>query len=282
MSRYMKKYSKYIIDTHVHVSRNPYALFKMPEKWVIGAMDKYNIDFCLVSNGDCAECGHDRVLRDKKSFVSQEDALIADIDFARRYPGRIGLCVWIRPLTQGYSKELEDIIKENRDVVYGMKIHPYHSDTAPDDAKVKPYLDMACKLKLPVVSHTAADDVDSVVRFYNAAKEYPDIPFIMAHMGLETDNKEALKYLGMLDNLYGDTTWVPLSTTLEAVKLYGSKKIMFGSDLPIDGLDTYWYNRKHEPSMYREYFDNLYDMIGSEAFNDIMYRNASEMFGISL
>lgn len=282
MSRQMNKYSKYIIDTHVHVSRNPYALFHMPEEWVIGAMDKYGIDFSLVSSGDCAECDHEQRLMDKRSFVSQEDALSADIDFARRYPGKIGLCVWIRPRTQGYTKELESIIIENRDVIYGIKIHPFHSNTAPDDVKVKPYLDMAQRLKLPVVSHTGSDDVDSVRRLYNAAKEYPDIPFVMVHMGLGTDNEEALKYLGMLDNLYGDTTWVPLDTTLKALKLYGSKKILFGSDLPIDGLDTYWYNRKHEPSMYREYFDDLYYMIGSEAFDDIMYRNASEMFGISL
>lgn len=278
----MNKYSKYIIDTHVHVSRSPYALFRMPEEWIIGAMDKYGIDFSLVSNGDCTECDHEQVLMDKRSFVSQEDALIADIDFARRYPGKIGLCVWIRPRTQGYTKELENIITENRDIIYGLKIHPYHSNMAPDDVRVKPYLDMASRLKLTVVSHTASDEVDSVRHLYNAAKEYPDIAFIMAHMGLGTDNEEALKYLGMLDNLYGDTTWVPLDTTLKALRLYGSKKILFGSDLPIDGLDTYWYNRKHEPSMYREYFDDLCFMIGNDAFDDIMYKNAKRIFGIEL
>lgn len=278
----MKKFSKYIIDTHVHVSRNPYALFNMPEEWVTGAMDKYNIDFCLVSNGDCAECDHEQNLMDKKSFVSQEDALLADIDFARRNPGRIGLCVWIRPLTQGYTQSLEQIITSNRELIYGLKMHPYHSNVAPDEDRMKPYLEMAQRLHLPVISHTGTSDKDSPKRIYNAAKQYPDVPFIMAHMGLGTDNSEALNYIGELKNLYGDTTWVPADTIIKAIKLYGDEKIVFGSDLPIDGLDTYWYNRSHEPSMYREYFNNLYQIIGETSFNKLMYQNAQKLFKIEL
>lgn len=278
----MEKYSDYIIDAHVHVSRNPYALFPMPEEWVIGAMDKYHIDFCLVSNGDCGECDHEQKLLDKKSFVSQEDALLADIDFAKRNPGRIGLSVWVRPLTQGYTERLEQIITENKSLIYGLKMHPFHSNTAPDDDRMKPYLEMAQRLNLPVISHSGNSEKDCPFRLYRAAEKYPGVKFIMAHMGLETDNTEALKYISELPNLYGDTAWVPVNTMLSAIELFGSKKIVFGSDMPIDGLDTYWYNRTGDPSMYRDYFDNLYHQIGAAAFNDLMYRNACRIFGIEL
>ena len=33
-----------------------------------------------------------------------------------------------------------------------------------------------------------------------------------------------------------------MNTTIEAIRRYGSKRILFGSDMPIDGVDTYMHN----------------------------------------
>ena len=108
----------------------------------------------------------------------------------------------------------------------------------------------------------------------------PDVDFVMVHMGLGTDNKEAVELIGKLPNLYGDTTWVPVETTLEVIKRYGSKKLMFGSDMPIDGVDTYACNPKGERSLYQDYFHVLPEKISKEAYEDLMWRNAAEVFGI--
>jgi predicted TIM-barrel fold metal-dependent hydrolase len=113
------------------------------------------------------------------------------------------------------------------------------------------------------------------------AKKYPKVNFIMAHMGLCTDNQEAIELLGKLPNLYGDTTWVHLSSTLQIVEKYGSKKLVFGSDNPIDGLHTYGHNPKGEPSLYQSYFHELEKIIGIEAYEDIMYKNAMKIFNIT-
>ena len=69
---------------------------------------------------------------------------------------------------------------------------------------------------------------------------------------------------------------------MQAVEKYGSKKIFFGSDSPIDGLHTYAQNMKGEPSLYLQYFNELEDIIGKEAYEDIMYKNAMRVFGIKL
>ena len=111
---------------------------------------------------------------------------------------------------------------------------------------------------------------------------FPKVSFVMVHMGLGTDNKEAISLLGKLPNLYGDTTWVPLESTLEIVERYGSKKLFFGSDSPIDGLHTYRQNMQGEPSLYQRYFNELEGKIGTEAYEDIMYKNAMRVFGIKL
>ena len=104
----------------------------------------------------------------------------------------------------------------------------------------------------------------------------------MVHMDLGTDNKTALELLGKLPNLYGDTTWVPIATTLEAIRRYGSEKVIFGSDNPIDGKDTYHHNIFGERLLYQQYFNEFRSMIAYEDYENIMYKNAERIFGIKL
>lgn len=269
-----------IIDTHVHIGGEAVG-FHMDEGMVIAAMEKYGIDFSIVSNSDAGEVDHQQNLLPEELQVSQEEALDRAIRFARRYPGKIGIAPWMKPLTQGMTGEFEEMIMKNRDIICAMKIHPYHSHISPTDRRVLPYLELAEKLNVPVISHTGNSEDDSPIHLYEAAKMFPKVSFIMAHMGLGTDNSLALELLGKADNLYGDTTWVPMSTTIKAIEMYGSKRIVFGSDMPIDGVDTYAHNPKGERSVYQDYFHELPKLISREAYEDIMYKNAVEVFHLS-
>ena len=266
-----------IIDTHVHISDQ--FTFYMTEEMVLEAMEKYGIDYALVSNGDAIEVGHDQKPIPLQAHISQEDNLKRVLVFARENQDRIGVAVWVKPLTEKVTQELETLIAENRDIIYALKLHPFHSKISPMDEKVKPYLELARKYKLPVVSHTGGCEEAAPIHLYEAAKAYPDMKFVMVHMGLGSDNKEALELLEKADNLYGDTTWVPMETTIEAIKRYGSKKMLFGSDMPIDGVDTYRCNGKGERSVYQDYFHVLPEKISEEEYKDLMYRNAIELFG---
>lgn len=270
-----------IIDTHVHIGGEKVG-FDMSEEKVLAAMEKYNIDFMLVSNGDCAEVDHEQNLIPKEFHVSQEDALRRVLAFARSNPGNIGVGVWVKPLTETVTEELEQLIAENRDIIYALKLHPYHSKVSPVDERTIPYLKLANKYKLPVVSHTGTGPEDAPVHVYEAALMFPAIPFVMVHMGLGSDNREALDLLGKADNLYGDTAWVAMETTIEAIRRYGSSKIMFGSDTPIDGVDTYYCNPRGERSVYQDYFHVLPSKISSEAYEDLMWRNAVKVFGLNV
>ena len=131
-----------------------------------------------------------------------------------------------------------------------------------------------------MISHTGGCEEAEPVHMYEAAKRYPEIPFIMAHMGLGSDNKEALELLGRAENLYGDTAWVPMSTTMEAIRRYGSGKMLFGSDMPIDGVDTYLCNPWGERSVYQDYLHVLPEKITEEEYGDLMWRNAKKVLGL--
>ena len=249
---------------------------------VLYSMERYGIDFSLVSNIECTENDHQGKPIPKDLLKSQSDVLSETLSFARQNRDKIGVLVWLKTRTEKPDAQFKKLIEDNLDIIYGLKLHPFHSRTAPDDEKLEPYYKIAAEYGLPVVSHTGGCDEALPVRLYNAAKAHPEIPFVMVHMDLGTDNKTALDLLGKLPNLYGDTTWVPISTTLEAIKRYGSEKMLFGSDNPIDGKDTYLHNRKGDRSLYQQYFYELKDMISPQDYENIMYQNAVKLFGIEL
>lgn len=62
--------------------------------------------------------------------------------------------------------------------------------------------------------------------------------------------------------------------------MLAQKKIMFGSDMPIDGIDTYAKNPKGEPSMYVPYFNELQNLIPSKDYENLMFKNAQDFYKI--
>ena len=148
--------------------------------------------------------------------------------------------------------------------------------------RLDPIYRLAAEYDLPIVSHTGGCAEARSVRLYNAAKAHPELNFVMVHMDLGTDNREAEELLGLLPNLYGDTTWVPVESTLRSVRRWGSEKILFGSDSPIDGRDTYLCNRSGDRSLYQQYFNEFRRMVGADDYANIMYRNAARLFKISV
>lgn len=264
-----------IIDTHVHIDS---LLFQMTEDMVIEAMEKYHITYAICSNCSCAEFDHDLKRIDEDKQTSQIESLKRTLKFARKYPDKIGVEVWVKPLNEGLTSDLIKLIEDNLDVICGMKLHPYHNQVSINDKLLVPYIEFAIKHDLPFSVHTGGCKISMAKEVYKAAKHYPQCKFIMVHMDLGTNNQKAIKYLSKLDNLYGDTTWVSCESILKAIKKCGSKKILFGSDMPIDGVDTYYQNRSGERSLYQQYFNEFKTQVSTEDYTNIMFKNAIKLF----
>ncbi len=266
-----------IIDTHVHIGTS--LNFDMREEDVLYSMDKYGIDIAVVSNCEAASHDHDRKLLPESMQKSGIECLKRSLKFARENKGRIYLQHWIKPMEE-ITNELKDLIDKNIDVIRGIKFHPYHSGVAFTDESCEKYVRLAAEFNLPVISHTGTEFDDNPKRLFEMAKKYPDTNFVMVHLGLGSDNKEAIELCKMQKNLYGDTTWVSVKSALEFINLVGDERLMFGSDSPIDGKDTYAFNFKGERSLYKEYFNEFRETVSEETYNNIMYRNAQRLFDI--
>lgn len=265
-----------IIDIHTHTGTM--LGFTMTEEMLLESMNKYGIDVSISSNGEAAEFDHKHNPIPHKLQKSQEAAYAESIAFARKNPGKIKVMPWVKPHTQGVTEEFEKMLCKNLDVTAGIKVHPFHSNIPFDSMQVEQYIKLAQKYALPVLTHTGSSDEDCCRRVFNMAEKYPDVKFIMGHMGLGTDNKEAIELMERQPNLYGDTAWVPVETTIEAIKRCGSERMLFGSDNTIDGVDTYDHNPKGEPSLYRQYFGELKSILSKDAYEKLMYKNAVKLF----
>lgn len=268
------------IDIHVHIGNG--LGFNMNEEMVEEMIKKYNVSYCIISNGDSLEYDHNLNLIPIELQISQADSFKRAIKFAREseVKDKIFIMPWIKPATETVDDEFISLLKDNLDIVKGIKVHPYHSNTFFDSERIEPYIKLAEEYNLPVLTHTGGSEAADAKYVYNMSVKYPNVKFILGHMNLGTDNKEAIDLMGKADNLYADTAWVPIESTIEIIRRYGSKRIMFGSDSPIDGVDTYAYNGYGQVSMYQRYFNELEEIIGKEAYADLMYKNAMRIFNI--
>lgn len=269
-----------IIDTHVHIGNS--LNFIMTEEDVLYSMKTYGIDYCMVSNCEAASHDHSRVILPNEYQTSAVDCLKRVLRFCKENEGKIGAAVWVKPSVEKPSKELVDLIEENRKYIHAIKLHPYHAGCSFSSEEAQEYIKLARDLSLPVVTHTGDCEDDSPQRVYEMAKKYPEVNFVMVHLGLGTDNKEAIKLCAELPNLYGDTTWVSVDSALEFIKACGAEKLLFGSDNPIDGKDTYLNNGKGDVSLYQDYFTRFRETVGEEVYSLVMAENAKRLFKINI
>ena len=207
-----------IIDEHAHLgpyggnySRDPSA------ESLIADMDSQGITKAVVSH----------MMSLSSDYRLGNDKIMAVLD---KYPDRfLGYCT-INPL---YSDEVEaELIRcFQHPGMVGIKLHPWCHDRPMSYRHYRPAYIFAQKYHLPVMTHTyTAEDVDATDRL---AVEFPEVSFIMAHMGGEGYNVEkALDVAKKHGNVFGD---IAVSQSMEGrvekfVKEIGANKLIFGTD----------------------------------------------------
>lgn len=259
-----------VIDAHAHIYSSP--TLGECEKTLLRSMGKYGVSFSLVSNCDAAEFPSGA--SEKVKETTTLNCLKRVVNFAKANPRKIGAAIWIRPVREkGSSPELRAYVKENRSWIYALKFHPFTERTPISSPLLTPWLTWAEDEGLPVLVHTAADEYSDIEYLVQAAKVHPSLSFIAAHLQLLGDREKAIKALQKAPNLYGDTAWVPMEIAAKAISLVGEDRILFGTDNPIDGLDTL------ANPMYRDYFENA-SKLSEEAYRKMMFQNAVKLFAL--
>ena len=209
-----------VIDAHCHMGFiHNYSVFGGSAQSIIDNMDHIGIDVACISHNAALtpdhKWGNDRI-----------------IEAVQKFPGRfIGYCTINPHYPEEIPAELERCSKIKG--MKGIKIIPWLHERTMDYKNYKIVYEFAAKHKYHVLVHVySREEVDNMDRF---ASEYPDAVFLMGHTGGEVVHIErAVDVINRHDNIYADFTG-SLAKEGEIEWLageVGSKKMLFGSDLP--------------------------------------------------
>lgn len=209
-----------VIDCHAHLGFTKYFnVHAGTAKDIITSMDELGIDLTCISAhaaiGPDFSFGNDMV----------SEALSA-------FPGRFAGYVTLNPsYPNEMTAELERCFRVKG--FMGIKLHPNIHGVSPDHRNYRVAYETAALRKCPILVHTwGPADVHCIDTL---AGQYPDAQFIMGHSGGDVKGMEvAIDVINKYANVHGDFA---LSIAMEGnvewlVKEVGSKKMLFGSDVP--------------------------------------------------
>jgi len=137
-------------------------------------------------------------------------------------------------------KTLENYL--NKNLIAGVKIHPSWHFCYPFDKKYAKFWDFITERQIPVLTHSWDPDVPNKAQkfsdpffFEDIIKKHPSLKLILAHAGGR--GEMLFKVISLLENytnLYVDFAgdiFVP-GLIEEYVKRVGSKRLLFGTDMP--------------------------------------------------
>lgn len=209
-----------IIDCHCHMGywHNFHVPHGSPEG-MLSSMDTLGVDTACVTHhasiGPDYRYGNDMV-----------------IEAVRKYPGRFVGYITLNP---NYPEDMKHEIDKCLAIpgMKGIKLHPALHGCPIDYKNYHAAYEAANEKRCPVLIHVwGQGDVATVGRL---AGKYPGANFIMGHSGADVRAMEdAIDVVNKHDNVYGD---LAISVVREGnvewlVKEMGSKKVLYGSDMP--------------------------------------------------
>ena len=100
------------------------------------------------------------------------------------------------------------------------------------------------------------------------AEDFPDVTFIMGHMGFADFWYDAVPVASMAGNIMLETSLMDADNIERAIRTIGADRVLFGTDFPTS-----------HPVLEQEKTGVL-ERLGTVIMEKILYQNASGIFGI--
>lgn len=217
--------------------------------------------------------------------ITEDEANLEMLDIAAENPKFKTLIVG-QP-GYGDAENLANLIEERGDEIYGIKLHPNTLHLNANDPLYEPYMEVAQEYGLPVLFHSQ-DDYSDPMYIYETASKYPEVPTIMAHLGMGDDANHWYT-LGILQsaiksetaNLYADVSWLSPEMIVAILNRADEDTIshlMFGTDIPLGPFgdpETYPCRVSEVKSAIASAFD---EDEAQELIHRLFYQNAYDLF----
>lgn len=256
-----------IIDSHTHIGSG--GLINIPATTLIKSMKNAKIDKALVFAGRINNCSTENLLAETKKFKG------------KLYP--VGS---VSPLSAKKEKlgQVDHWLKNKE--IFGLKFYPGYEFFYPDDAALRPYLKLLAKYDRPAIFHSG-DTYNKAggaklkyahpLHIDDLAVRLPELKIVIAHLGYPW-TIDAAEVLYKNKNVYADCSgFVYGKFKKEDAECFkkifadflgragSAKKILFGTDWPLPDQAEY---------------ARVISKISGRNKENIMYKNAAELFGI--
>ena len=231
-----------IIDAHTHLGNPGGAIVATPED-LIKSMDKAGIDKSVILAGNINKLSNKQVLA---AANAHPDRLIPVGSYSEED-------LEVRWAVQ----RVEELLAEGK--IRGLKFYPGYEPYAPSAPWLQPLLELLVKYNRPAIFHSG--DLYNKVKgaklkyalplhLDDVAVDHPDLKIIVAHLGFPWQ-REAAEVCYKNKNVYSDCSgfvYGDFSSSdaekyskvwNEFVAIAGDDRILFGSDWPISGQESY-------------------------------------------
>ena len=213
-----------IIDAHAHLGHDYVFDEEQNEQELLDAYNDFKIDGAIIQPFICRPYIEDTINAHNRIFK-----------LCKNYPGRFWGMISIQPhfRPEDYEKEAIRCCKELNFV--GIKIATISHAINPSSKDGFHVFEVAKMLDIPVMIHTGigipfSDPMSS----WKVLEAFPEVKVIIAHAGSSFMIQQAIVLAQKFDNVYLETSWLPVPYVLEILKIIGADKLMFASDLSLN------------------------------------------------
>jgi predicted TIM-barrel fold metal-dependent hydrolase len=142
-----------------------------------------------------------------------------------------GLAVVTPYGSQRAAEELEICLRDHGFV--GLKLHPWVQGYYGGADFLAPLLEICQSHSAPVVFHTGTPPYAQAFHIWVQARKFPRVTFVLAHLGLNYQWRDAIEVGKMCSNTLFDTSGISYTFAVKrAIEELGPERVLFGSDNP--------------------------------------------------
>jgi predicted TIM-barrel fold metal-dependent hydrolase len=157
------------------------------------------------------------------------------IDLVKAHPKRLFGFGQVMPQADDALDEIARIAEAG---LSGLKLHPsMHGYHVADHGLLDPVFEACAKHGLPVLINALDDAFCAPLAIEEIARNHPNVPTIIAHMGAVWNVPEAIIVAERHEHIYLETSATLLADVRRAYARLGPKKIVMGSEWPGSDFD---------------------------------------------
>ena len=196
--------------------------YRLDAAGLVAQLDRHGVDVAVVAAAD------------RYLAVANREGNELVLEACAAHPGRlIGLAAANPWYGAAAAAELRRAVAAG---MRGLALHPPRQGFMLLDGVVDELLAAAAELGVPVYVHTGTPVAALPLQVTALARRFPELPFVMGHMGHSDFWIDAVPAALGADNVWVELSYKAPHTIEQAVRELGPERVLFGSDAPLNDL----------------------------------------------